>query len=153
MPLAIQIRTLTYTRLRASSRNPYAVSASRRAVSLPILADSVSPRSDLAAEDGGTRPWLVVLTVCMGYFTANWAMAPVSSILPTISRDLDLSIPAAGWIMSAYFLTLVGTVLVMGRLGDVFGHARPAPWSVRTGRWVGRRHPDGRCRWLYRSAP
>src|SRR5688500_12058939 len=26
--------------------------------------------------------------------------------------------------MGAYFLTLVGTVLVMGRLGDVFGHAR-----------------------------
>src|SRR5919202_2279682 len=55
---------------------------------------------------------------------ANWAMAPVASILPTISGSLDLSVPAAGWVMSAYFLTLVGTVLVMGRLGDVFGHAR-----------------------------
>jgi MFS family permease len=55
---------------------------------------------------------------------ASWAMGPVAAILPTITSDLEISVTAAGWIMSAYFLMLVGTVLMMGRLGDIFGQGR-----------------------------
>ena len=83
-----------------------------------------TPGTAAAAETRSPRPWLVLLTVCLGYFTANWAMAPTASILPSISRGLDLSVQEAGWVMSAYFLTLVGMVLVMGRLGDLVGQAR-----------------------------
>jgi MFS family permease len=51
-------------------------------------------------------------------------MAPVSSILPSIADSLGVSVTAVGWVMNGYFLVLVGVVLLMGRLGDVFGHAR-----------------------------
>jgi predicted MFS family arabinose efflux permease len=82
------------------------------------------PGGPAAAETRAPRPWLVLLTVCLGYFTASSAMAPTASILPSISAGLDLSVQEAGWVMSAYFLTLVGMVLVMGRLGDLMGQAR-----------------------------
>lgn len=92
-------------------------------VAPPPVPDAEAPALP-ASGPPGWRPWPVLLTVCLGYFLASWAMAPVAGILPTIARDLDLPVQAAGWVMSAYFVTLVGTVLVMGRLGDLLGHAR-----------------------------
>ena len=64
----------------------------------------------------------VLLVVAFGYLLASWAMNPVSSILPTITSDLQVDVTRAGWVMNAYFLLLVGFVLVAGRLGDAFGH-------------------------------
>ena len=66
--------------------------------------------------------WYCLITVSLGYMLVSWGMNPVSSILPTISADLQIDVSAAGWIMNAYFLLLVGAVLVIGRLG---GHLRP----------------------------
>lgn len=60
--------------------------------------------------------------VACGYLLASWAMNPVSAILPTITADLGIDVTRAGWIMNAYFVLLVGGVLVAGRLGDAFGH-------------------------------
>src|ERR1051326_8030557 len=64
----------------------------------------------------------VLPIVACGYLLASWAMNPVSSILPTITNDLDIDVTRAGWIMNAYFVLLVGGVLIAGRLGDAFGH-------------------------------
>jgi len=77
-----------------------------------------SARSDVDARTAGR----VLLVVASGYLLASWAMNPVSSILPTITRDLDVDVTRAGWIMNAYFVLLVGWVLIAGRLGDAFGH-------------------------------
>lgn len=51
-------------------------------------------------------------------------MNPVSAILPTITTHLGVDVTRAGWIMNAYFVLLVGGVLIAGRLGDAFGHGR-----------------------------
>jgi|SRR5579859_1707820 len=64
----------------------------------------------------------VLAVVACGYLLASWAMNPVSSILPTITRDLGVDVTRAGWVMNAYFVLLVGGVLIAGRLGDAFGH-------------------------------
>jgi len=66
----------------------------------------------------------VLLVVAFGYLLASWAMNPVSSILPTITTDLDIDVQKAGWIMNGYFVLLVGGVLIAGRLGDAFGHGK-----------------------------
>src|SRR3954466_379591 len=66
--------------------------------------------------------WYSLATVSIGYLLVSWGMGPVSAILPTISADLGVDVSAAGWIMNAYFLLLVGAVLVIGRLGDIVGH-------------------------------
>src|SRR6476620_10707198 len=64
----------------------------------------------------------ILAVVAGGYLLASWAMNPVSSILPTITGDLGIDVTRAGWIMNAYFVLLVGGVLIAGRLGDAFGH-------------------------------
>src|SRR5918912_755201 len=64
----------------------------------------------------------VLALVCSGYFLANWAMNPVSAILPTITSDLGIDVVRAAWLMNAYFVLLVGWVLLAGRVGDALGH-------------------------------
>ena len=64
----------------------------------------------------------VLIVVALGYLLSSWAMSPVSSILPTITSDLDVDVTRAGWILNSYFVLLVGGVLIAGRLGDAFGH-------------------------------
>jgi len=66
----------------------------------------------------------VLAVVACGYLLASWAMNPVSSILPTITSSLGVDVTRAGWVMNAYFVLLVGGVLIAGRLGDAFGHGR-----------------------------
>jgi DHA2 family multidrug resistance protein-like MFS transporter len=66
----------------------------------------------------------VLAVVAGGYLLASWAMNPVSSILPTITSSLDVDVTRAGWVMNAYFVLLVGGVLIAGRLGDAFGHGK-----------------------------
>lgn len=85
---------------------------------------TTSPSMPVAeAAPGVSRAgWYSLMTVSLGYLLVSWGMAPVSSILPTISADLHIDVTAAGWIMNAYFLLLVGAVLVTGRIGDVVGH-------------------------------
>ena len=84
---------------------------------------SVAQAATVQAEPGMSRAgWYSLMTVSLGYLLVSWGMAPVSSILPTISADLRIDVTAAGWIMNAYFLLLVGAVLVTGRIGDIVGH-------------------------------
>jgi MFS family permease len=64
------------------------------------------------------------MVVAGGYFLASWAMNPVSAILPTITAELSIDVTRAAWILNAYFVLLVGWVLIAGRLGDAFGHGR-----------------------------
>jgi MFS family permease len=85
-----------------------------------------APGASLA---GGAAPapahyWYVLAVVCLGSLGPTWAMGPIAAILPTVASDLGISVSLTGWVMNAFFLALVGTVLVMGRLGDLFGHGR-----------------------------
>lgn len=80
----------------------------------------------VADSPGTSEPtgWLTLATVSLGYLLVSWGMAPISAILPTISADLRIDVAAAGWVMNSYFLLLVGTILVTGRVGDLIGHRR-----------------------------
>ncbi len=48
----------------------------------------------------------------------------VNVAIPTIQRDLNLSVSGLEWVVSSYLLTLAGLLLVGGRLADVFGRRR-----------------------------
>jgi MFS family permease len=60
----------------------------------------------------------------------SWGLGPISSILPTLATDLagglepSQALVAAGWVMNGFFLILVSSVLIVGRLGDLLGHRR-----------------------------
>jgi EmrB/QacA subfamily drug resistance transporter len=44
--------------------------------------------------------------------------------IPTIQRNLHLSVAGLEWVVSSYLLTLAGLLLVGGRLADVYGRRR-----------------------------
>src|SRR5258705_5340910 len=65
--------------------------------------------------------WLALVAVALGTFMTYLDNNVVNVALPSIQRDLGLSISGLEWIASAYILVFGGLLLVGGRLGDVFG--------------------------------
>jgi EmrB/QacA subfamily drug resistance transporter len=48
----------------------------------------------------------------------------INVAIPTIQRNLHLSVSGLEWVVSSYLLTLAGLLLVGGRLADVYGRRR-----------------------------
>ena len=48
----------------------------------------------------------------------------VNIALPTITKNLDIPIVLAQWIPNSYILVLVGTLIFMGKVGDIIGPKR-----------------------------
>lgn len=66
-------------------------------------------------------PWLAVAAVCIGAFMGQLDASIVTVALPSIRRDLDVSLGAVEWVSLAYLLTLVGTISAVGRVADMAG--------------------------------
>jgi len=83
---------------------------------------------------GTTSARAALGAVGLGYLLVSWGLGPITAILPTIAADTSLhaaqafdgatgrDLAAAGWVMNAYFLLVVASVLIVGRLGDLLGH-------------------------------
>src|SRR5580692_3753959 len=72
---------------------------------------------------GRARWWAltaVSLATLMSYLDNNI----INVALPTIQRDLHLSVSGLEWIVSSYLLVLGGLLLVGGRIADVYGRRR-----------------------------
>ncbi|WP_214109940.1 DHA2 family efflux MFS transporter permease subunit [Acrocarpospora catenulata] len=65
--------------------------------------------------------WLALTAVALSTFMTYLDNNVVNVALPTIQRDLGLSISGLEWIVSAYILVFAGLLLVGGRLADVIG--------------------------------
>ncbi|MER7276487.1 DHA2 family efflux MFS transporter permease subunit [Dactylosporangium sp. NPDC000244] len=65
--------------------------------------------------------WLALVAVALGTFMTYLDNNVVNVALPSIQRDLHLSISGLEWIASAYILVFAGLLLVGGRVADVFG--------------------------------
>lgn len=72
----------------------------------------------------GTKQRAVLTTAVVGNFVLMMAISPVSAILPTISTDLGADVTLVGWTMTLFFLALTSSVLIVGRIGDIYGHAK-----------------------------
>src|SRR5690349_25101558 len=71
------------------------------------------------------RRWWALVAVALGTFMTYLDNNVVNVALPSIQRDLQLSISGLEWIASAYVLVFAGLLLAGGRIADVFGK-RPA---------------------------
>lgn len=70
------------------------------------------------------RRWWVLVAISLGTFMTYLDNNVVNVALPTIQRDLGLSIAGLEWIVSGYILVFAGLMLVGGRLADLFGRGR-----------------------------
>ncbi|HEX6871981.1 MAG TPA: DHA2 family efflux MFS transporter permease subunit [Micromonosporaceae bacterium] len=73
---------------------------------------------------GTNRRWVALVAVALATFMTYLDNNVVNVALPSIQRDLHLSISGLEWIASAYILVFAGLLLVGGRLGDLFGMRR-----------------------------
>src|SRR5262245_7249047 len=67
------------------------------------------------------RRWVGLVAVALATFMTYLDNNVVNVALPSIERDLHLSIAGLEWIASSYILVFAGLLLVGGRLADVFG--------------------------------
>ncbi|GAA3199391.1 MFS transporter [Actinocorallia longicatena] len=65
--------------------------------------------------------WVALGAVALGTFMTYLDNNVVNVALPSIQRDLDLSISGLEWIVSSYILVFAGLLMAGGRLADVFG--------------------------------
>ncbi|GAA3091839.1 MFS transporter [Streptosporangium carneum] len=70
------------------------------------------------------RRWWALGAISLATFMTYLDNNVVNVALPTIQRDLGLSISGLEWIVSGYILVFAGLMLVGGRLADVFGRRR-----------------------------
>jgi EmrB/QacA subfamily drug resistance transporter len=70
------------------------------------------------------RRWWALGAVALATFMTYLDNNVVNVALPTIQRDLGLSISGLEWIVSGYILVFAGLMLAGGRLADVFGRRR-----------------------------
>src|SRR3954454_1450227 len=68
--------------------------------------------------------WWTLATVSVATFMTTLDNNVVNVALPTIQRQLGLSMSGLEWVVSAYILVFAGLMLVGGRLADVYGQRR-----------------------------
>jgi EmrB/QacA subfamily drug resistance transporter len=66
----------------------------------------------------------VLLVVGLGTLLGAMAGSMVNLALPSIGRELDISIESSRWVVQAFLLVNAVLLLPAGRLGDLLGHGR-----------------------------
>jgi EmrB/QacA subfamily drug resistance transporter len=66
----------------------------------------------------------VLLVVGLGTLLGAMAGSMVNLALPSIGRELDISIESSHWVVQAFLLVNAVLLLPAGRLGDLLGHGR-----------------------------
>ncbi|KAF4486928.1 Efflux pump terJ [Colletotrichum fructicola Nara gc5] len=120
----------------------------------PLLNDNTSPDRDDTAETrpevdeslqtrierlGRERPpifttrWsemIFVFSISMSQFLTEYFVSGFTVILPTLIRELDIPQAASVWPATAFSLVIASTLLVFGRLGDMWGGYPVFIWGL-----------------------
>ncbi|HEY7166625.1 MAG TPA: MFS transporter [Candidatus Binatia bacterium] len=64
---------------------------------------------------------LILLNVCVGQFIVGVDQRALLVALPTLAHAFNASLTTIQWVLLIYDLTLIGLVITVGRLGDLFG--------------------------------
>ncbi|MCO8648542.1 MFS transporter, partial [Burkholderia multivorans] len=81
--------------------------------------------SELASPAGAAEPavnWRAMAAVLLAVALATLDTAIANTALPAIATDLHASPAASVWIINAYQLAMVATLLPFASLGDIVGH-------------------------------
>ncbi|MDI2127672.1 MFS transporter [Yinghuangia seranimata] len=68
-----------------------------------------------------TKPWLVLMTLCLGFFMIMLDTTIVNIALPSMLDGLHLSLDQSLWVVNAYLMAYAMLLITAGRLGDIFG--------------------------------
>jgi MFS family permease len=76
------------------------------------------------------RAVLGIAVACAAHFFIGVDGLAVAIALPSLQRDLGVPAIDAQWVLTAYGLTFGGTLLLGGRLGDLYGRRRLLTWGM-----------------------
>lgn len=67
---------------------------------------------------------LILLSVCLGQALVGLDQRAITVALPTLATIFDTPFTTIQWTILVYDLVLIGLIITMGRLGDIFGRRR-----------------------------
>ncbi|MBI4529059.1 MAG: MFS transporter [Deltaproteobacteria bacterium] len=67
---------------------------------------------------------LILLNVCVGQFIVGLDQRALVVALPTLTHSFQTNLTTIQWVLLIYDLILIGLVITVGRLGDLFGRRR-----------------------------
>src|SRR5438045_4146374 len=70
------------------------------------------------------RKWWTLAAVSFGLFMIMLDNTVVNVALPSIQRDLNVSVSQLEWVVNAYFLTFAVLMITGGKLADMLGRRR-----------------------------
>ncbi len=76
----------------------------------------------LTAEEN--RKWITLAAVSFGLFMIMLDNTVVNVALPTMQKDLHVSISQLEWVVIAYALTFASLLITGGKLADLYGRRR-----------------------------
>ena len=68
--------------------------------------------------------WLALLTVSIGTYMATLDASIVNITLPKLTKVFEIEPSVVLWVSLAYLLVSTGLMLILGKIGDVFGRKR-----------------------------
>jgi EmrB/QacA subfamily drug resistance transporter len=74
--------------------------------------------------DDEQRKWWTLVAVAFGLFMIMLDNTVVNVALPSIQRDLKVSVSSLEWVVNGYFLTFAVLMLTGGKLADMLGRRR-----------------------------
>jgi len=78
-----------------------------------------------------TRFWLVFVSLCLSAFTANLNATILTTVLPLIVRDLDVSANYI-WINASFAIAAAAIQPLCGQLANIYGRRYPMLFSLLT---------------------
>jgi EmrB/QacA subfamily drug resistance transporter len=76
------------------------------------------------ADPQGRNSRLILLSVCIGQTIVGIDQRAITVALPTLATTFHTSFTTIQWTILVYDLVLIGLIITMGRLGDLFGRRR-----------------------------
>jgi len=86
--------------------------------------ESAATTTTQVPEQADPRRWWALVAVSLATFMGYLDNNVINVAVPTIQRDLHLSVSGLEWVVSSYLLTLAGLLLVGGRVADIYGRRR-----------------------------
>src|SRR4051794_39544919 len=81
-----------------------------------------APSRSAATRAAARRPYLVLVTMCVGMFLVQFDVTVVNVALPTIGADVHTAVSGLQWVVDGYAVPFAALLLSGGTLGDRYGH-------------------------------
>ncbi len=75
-------------------------------------------------EEEGSRRRMATMAVLVPVIISTIDISLTSTALPTIARDIGTSSATSIWVVNAYYLVVVASLLPFAAMGEIFGHRR-----------------------------